>query len=95
MSIFNSIVGLDDVFLSPDYQNTVQTVKILGLPLHCLDYEGMHQAFDWWLADKTRPALTVALVNVNCSVSAIQDDRIFNCYLHAAIRGIDGMPFLR
>jgi len=71
------------------------TMRVLGLDLHCLTYDEMHGIFDQWLSDKGRPALTVALVNVNCSVSALLDRSLFSVYRSADIRGIDSMPFLR
>jgi N-acetylglucosaminyldiphosphoundecaprenol N-acetyl-beta-D-mannosaminyltransferase len=67
---------------------------VLGIDLHCLNYEKMHRAFDWWISDKTRSGLSVALVNVNCCVSALYSRRVFESYNAAGIRGIDSMPLL-
>jgi N-acetylglucosaminyldiphosphoundecaprenol N-acetyl-beta-D-mannosaminyltransferase len=90
----HSIVGVDHAFLDPSYRGRPQTLRVLGLRLHCLSYDEMHHAFDWWISDKGRPSLTVALVNVNCSVSALSDPLTFRCYQSVGIRGIDSMPFL-
>jgi len=81
-------------FLHEDYNRESATLRMLGLHLDCLSYEEMHQAFDWWISNKHRPGLTVALVNVNCCVSALKDPTVFKCYEAADIRGIDSMPFL-
>jgi len=89
-----SIVGTDQIFLGSDYGYRPETLRLLGLRLHCLTYDEMHRAFDWWISDRTRPALTVALINVNCCVSALWDRNIFDCYNSAGVRGIDSMPFL-
>jgi len=74
--------------------SSAPSMRILGLDLDCLSYDEMHSAFDRWLADKGRPALSVALVNVNCCVSAVLDSSVFGVYKSAGIRGIDSMPFL-
>ena len=89
-----TILGTDQAFLDPAYHDRPSTLRILGLRLHCLSYDEMHHAFDWWISDKRRPSLTVALVNVNCSVSALIDPQTFSCYQSADVRGIDSMPFL-
>jgi N-acetylglucosaminyldiphosphoundecaprenol N-acetyl-beta-D-mannosaminyltransferase len=88
------LIERDDGYLAPAYHDKPMTIRMLGLRLHCLTYAEMFSAFDWWISDKTRPALTVALVNVNCCVSALTEPRIFECYRAAGIRGIDSMPFL-
>jgi N-acetylglucosaminyldiphosphoundecaprenol N-acetyl-beta-D-mannosaminyltransferase len=87
------ILQTDLGFLAPEFALKPQTVRVLGLRLHCLSYGEMHEAFDWWISDRTRPSLAVALVNVNCSVSAIKDPKSFSCYQAAGIRGIDSTPF--
>jgi N-acetylglucosaminyldiphosphoundecaprenol N-acetyl-beta-D-mannosaminyltransferase len=88
------LVNTDSLFLHESYGATVKTMDILGISMHCLSYEEMHAAFDWWISDKTRPALSVALVNVNCCVSGLRDPRVLRSYALAGIRGIDSMPFL-
>jgi exopolysaccharide biosynthesis WecB/TagA/CpsF family protein len=94
-SASTAILSTDREFLDAEYGYRPRTMRVLGLHLHCLTYDEMHAAFDWWISDKRRPALTVALVNVNCCVSALRDRKSFECYNAASLRGIDSMPFLR
>ena len=64
------LIETENQFLHQSYGASVKSMNILGISMDCLSYEQMHAAFDWWISDKTRPALSVALVNVNCCVSA-------------------------
>jgi N-acetylglucosaminyldiphosphoundecaprenol N-acetyl-beta-D-mannosaminyltransferase len=70
-------------------------MNILGINMHCLSYEDMYPIFDEWLQDKTARSRTIALVNVNCCVSALLDPALRDLYNAADIVGIDSMPFLR
>lgn len=71
------------------------TMNILGVNLHCLSYGDMHEIFNQWLSDKSSCSHSVALVNVNCCVSALLDRSILRLYNSADMVGIDSMPFLR
>jgi N-acetylglucosaminyldiphosphoundecaprenol N-acetyl-beta-D-mannosaminyltransferase len=62
--------------------------------MDCLSYGEMHQIFNLWLADKSSRSHSLALINVNCCVSALLDKRLVNLYNEADIVGIDGMPFV-
>ncbi len=62
--------------------------------MHCLSYADMHQVFHEWLSDKTSRSHSLALVNVNCCVSALLNKRLVNLYNSADLIGIDSMPFL-
>ncbi|MDR3413493.1 MAG: WecB/TagA/CpsF family glycosyltransferase [Formivibrio sp.] len=55
----------------------------------------MHEIFRGWLADKSSRSHSLALVNVNCCVSALFDRRLLRLYNSADIVGVDSMPFLR
>jgi N-acetylglucosaminyldiphosphoundecaprenol N-acetyl-beta-D-mannosaminyltransferase len=70
-------------------------MNILGINMDCLSYEDMHQIFNVWLSDKKSRSHSLALINVNCCVSALFDTRLVNLYNTADLVGIDGMPFLR
>jgi N-acetylglucosaminyldiphosphoundecaprenol N-acetyl-beta-D-mannosaminyltransferase len=70
-------------------------MNILGLNMDCHSYEDMHRIFGEWLSDKKTRSHSLALINVNCCVSALFDKRLVNLYNSADILGIDGMPFLR
>jgi hypothetical protein len=50
-------------------------MNIPGINLDCLSYGEMHQVFSGWLSDKNSRSHSLALVNVNCSVSAEFDKR--------------------
>jgi N-acetylglucosaminyldiphosphoundecaprenol N-acetyl-beta-D-mannosaminyltransferase len=62
--------------------------------MDCLSYGEMHRIFNLWLADKASPSHSLALINVNCCVSALFDKRLVDLYNSADIVGIDGMPFV-
>jgi N-acetylglucosaminyldiphosphoundecaprenol N-acetyl-beta-D-mannosaminyltransferase len=70
-------------------------MNILGINMDCLSYADMHQIFNVWLSDKESRSHSLALINVNCCVSALFDKRLVGLYNKADIVGIDGMPFLR
>ena len=70
-------------------------MDMLGIGLDCLSYREMHKIFKEWLADKDSRSHSLALVNVNCCVSALFDHRLLDLYNSADIVGIDSMPFLR
>jgi len=70
-------------------------MNILGLGMDCLSYEDMHRLFRQWLSDKHSRSHSLALINVNCCVSALFDRRLVGLYNSADILGVDGMPFLR
>jgi len=89
------LIETENQFLHKSYGASVKRMNILGISMDCLSYEQMHAAFDWWISDRTRPALSVALVNVNCCVSGLEDPVVRRCYAHAGVRGIDSMPFLK
>lgn len=69
-------------------------MNILGINLDCLSYEEMYPFFDKWLANKEGRSHCMALVNVNCCVSALFDKEVREIYNSADIVGIDSMPFL-
>ena len=73
----------------------IHKMNILGIDMDCLSYEDMHRIFREWLSEKESRSHTLALINVNCCVSALFDKRLVNLYNSADIRGVDGMPFLR
>jgi N-acetylglucosaminyldiphosphoundecaprenol N-acetyl-beta-D-mannosaminyltransferase len=73
----------------------MRKMNILGINLDCLSYRDMHDIFSGWLSDKTSRSHSLALVNVNCCVSAIFDKRLLSLYNAADLVGIDSMPFLR
>ena len=70
-------------------------MNILGINMDCLSYREMGAVFDRWLADKEAPAHSLALVNVNCCVSALFDRQLRDTYNSADMVGIDSMPFLK
>lgn len=72
-----------------------QKMNILGIEMDCLSYDEMHTIFQAWLSDKSSRSHSVALVNVNCCVSALFDKRLVELYNSADLVGIDSMPFLR
>ncbi len=74
---------------------TTKKMNILGIKMDCLSYTEMHRVFREWLADKGSRSHSLALINVNCCVSALFDKRLVSLYNSADILGIDGMPFLR
>jgi len=73
----------------------IPKMNILGINMDCLSYEDMHRIFRKWLSDKESRSHTLALINVNCCVSALFDKRLVGLYNSADILGVDGMPFLR
>jgi N-acetylglucosaminyldiphosphoundecaprenol N-acetyl-beta-D-mannosaminyltransferase len=70
-------------------------MNILGIKMDCLSYGEMHRIFDRWLSDKESRSHSLALINVNCCVSALFDRRLVDLYNSADIVGIDSMPFLK
>jgi N-acetylglucosaminyldiphosphoundecaprenol N-acetyl-beta-D-mannosaminyltransferase len=70
-------------------------MNILGINMDCLSYKDMHQIFNVWLTDKESRSHSIALINVNCCVSAFLDQDLTDLYNKADIVGIDGMPFVR
>jgi N-acetylglucosaminyldiphosphoundecaprenol N-acetyl-beta-D-mannosaminyltransferase len=70
-------------------------MNILGINMDCLSYGEMHRIFQNWLSDKESRSHSLALVNVNCCVSALFDPRLVDLYNSADIVGIDSMPFLK
>ena len=69
-------------------------MNILGINLDCLSYEDMYPIFDRWLSDKYSRSHSLALVNVNCCVSAVLDKSLRRIYNSADLVGIDSMPFV-
>jgi len=67
---------------------------MLGLDIDCISYTAMMDRFDSFIQSGTPRAFSVALVNVNCCVSALLDRRVRRVYQHADLRGLDSMPFL-
>jgi N-acetylglucosaminyldiphosphoundecaprenol N-acetyl-beta-D-mannosaminyltransferase len=72
-----------------------KNMNILGINMNCLSYAEMHRIFHTWLSDKESRSHSLALINVNCCVSALFDPRLINLYNSADIVGIDSMPFLK
>lgn len=70
-------------------------MNILGVNMDCLSYGEMHQIFQKWLSDKNSRSHSLALVNVNCCVSALLNPRLLRLYNSADMVGVDSMPFLR
>ena len=70
-------------------------MNIMGINMDCLSYQDMHRIFKVWLSDKQGRSHSLALINVNCCVSAFFDKRLVSLYNSTDIVGIDGMPFLR
>lgn len=73
---------------------TMKKMNMLGINLDCLSYEEMYTIFDQWLAEKQSRSHSLALINVNCCVSALFNKSLRKLYNSADIKGIDGMPFL-
>jgi N-acetylglucosaminyldiphosphoundecaprenol N-acetyl-beta-D-mannosaminyltransferase len=73
----------------------VNKMNILGIDMDCLSYGDMHRIFNNWLSDKESRSHSLALVNVNCCVSALFDRQLLRLYNSADIVGIDSMPFLK
>lgn len=74
---------------------SIVKMNILGISMDCLSYGDMHRIFKGWLSDKDSRSHSLALVNVNCCVSALFDKRLRPLYNSADIVGIDSMPFLK
>ena len=70
-------------------------MDILGIRMDCLSYEEMYPIFDHWLSDKSTRSHSLALINVNCCVSALFEPSLRDLYNTADIVGIDSMPFLK
>jgi N-acetylglucosaminyldiphosphoundecaprenol N-acetyl-beta-D-mannosaminyltransferase len=70
-------------------------MNILGVQMDCLSYYELHDVCRRWLSDKTSRSHSMALINVNCCVSALRNRSLRNLYNSADIAGIDSMPFLR
>ena len=70
-------------------------MNILGINMDCLSYRDMHRLFQTWLVDKESRSHTLALINVNCCVSALFNRTLLQLYNSADIVGIDSMPFLK
>jgi N-acetylglucosaminyldiphosphoundecaprenol N-acetyl-beta-D-mannosaminyltransferase len=70
-------------------------MNILGISMDCLSYGEMHRIFNKWLSDKESRSHSLALINVNCCVSALFDAQLIDLYNSADIVGIDSMPFLK
>jgi N-acetylglucosaminyldiphosphoundecaprenol N-acetyl-beta-D-mannosaminyltransferase len=70
-------------------------MNILGINMDCLSYGDMYRIFDGWLSDKESRSHSLALINVNCCVSALFDRSLLRLYNSADIVGIDGMPFVK
>lgn len=78
-------------------ENSQLTTKMdmLGIKMDCLSYEEMYPIFDEWLSDKSSRSHSLALINVNCCVSALFEPSLRDLYNSADIAGIDSMPFLK
>ena len=70
------------------------TLRLLGINIDCISYQDMMDRFDSWIQSGSARAFSVALVNVNCCVSALIDPAIRTVYQRADLRGVDSMPFL-
>ena len=70
-------------------------MNILGIKMDCLSYADMHATFRRWLSNKESRSHSLALVNVNCCVSALLDKKLVSLYNSADMVCIDGMPFTR
>jgi N-acetylglucosaminyldiphosphoundecaprenol N-acetyl-beta-D-mannosaminyltransferase len=77
-----------------DSVQQLQTIRFLGLDLHCISYDDMFCKFDQWIASPDRRGYSVALINVNCCVSGLLNQDIRTTYQRADLLGIDSMPFL-
>lgn len=73
----------------------MRKMDILGIRMDCLSYGDMHRVFEDWLSEKDARSHSLALINVNCCVSALFDTRLRHLYNSADIVGIDSMPFVR
>src|SRR5690242_932265 len=69
-------------------------LRVLGINIDCISYQKMMERFDSWIQSGAGTAFSVALINVNCCVSALLDPRIRRVYQDADLRGLDSMPFL-
>ncbi len=69
-------------------------LRILGIKLNCVSYAEMMDRFDAHIHNSAGRAFSVALVNVNCCVSALMDSNVRRVYQNADLRGVDSMPFL-
>ena len=72
----------------------MKKMNILGINMDVLSYDEMYKKFDVWLSDKSTSSHSIALINVNCCVSALFDNNLRDLYNSADIIGIDSMPFL-
>jgi N-acetylglucosaminyldiphosphoundecaprenol N-acetyl-beta-D-mannosaminyltransferase len=70
-------------------------MNMLGINMDCVSYDEMDAMFDKWLADKKAEARCLALINVNCCVSALFNRALRSIYNSADMVGIDSMPFLK
>ncbi len=70
-------------------------MNILGINMDCLSYGDMYAIFNRWLSDKESRSHSLALINVNCCVSALFDRSLLRLYNSADLVGIDGMPFVK
>ena len=73
---------------------SVVVMNILGINMHCLSYAEMYPIYDRWLSDKSSRSHALALVNTNCSISALFDKGLRDMYNATDLVGIDSMPFL-
>lgn len=64
-------------------------MNILGIEMDCLSYKELHSIFRGWLANKELRSHSLALVNVNCCVSALLDRRLRSLYNSADLVGIE------
>ncbi len=71
------------------------SMNMLGIVMDCMSYNDMHKVFDEWLSSDCKRAHVLALVNVNCCVSALFNSELRKIYNSADIVGIDSMPFLQ
>ena len=81
-------------YLETDTKPTLNKMNILGIAMDVLSYKEMYDKFDQWLSDKSTRSHSLALINVNCCVSALFDENLRKLYNSADIIGIDSMPFL-
>lgn len=70
-------------------------MNMLGINMDCLSYKDAFRMFDRWLSDKESRSHSLALINVNCCVSALFDRSLLRLYNSADMVGIDGMPFVK
>ena len=71
----------------------VKQVEFLGIHTHALSFTDFFDISDEWLKRQEDRSITVACVNVNCCVSALQENllELYNC---ADIRTQDSRPFV-